>query len=106
MDKRTLSLWIFAARYRLPELEAACRSTREILLLIKERFLNPQHGLGYFLELSVPLETLAEAVRDITKESVKNYNSSVHHCTICRGLASYTEVPVILLCDVCKAQFE
>jgi hypothetical protein len=91
-----MELWIFAARYCLPELEVYCRRNNVVALLIKEKF-SERDGLRFLLDALVPLETLGEVLRSIVPFPKQRrcitcdcWNDEVIHgvCNICREMHS------------------
>jgi len=96
---------MFAARYGLSELEKFCRGGEAVLYLIKEKFLDPTCGLGYFLNESVPMNVLSEVMRDITLESIRGGSGGLQ-CGLsnCRKLKD-SKVKNVILCDTCRQHY-
>jgi hypothetical protein len=91
-----MELWMFAARYYLPELEVYCPGNEVVAWLIKEKFCE-QDGLRFLLDALVPLETLGEVLRSIipfpdqrTCITCHGYRDSFRHvlCNSCREMHS------------------
>jgi hypothetical protein len=102
LEKGTLNLWMFAARYALPELEKLCQDTEPVLDLIKEKLLEPTYGVGYFLKQDIPLEAIDRVVKAITAKSVEREYSSRCILSGCRNSISSINN---LLCDACRKQY-
>jgi hypothetical protein len=64
-----LSLWLFAVRYSLDELEVYCHSDSTVFKEIIEILRDPQKGLAYLINIErVPVSAMNNVIAEILDE--------------------------------------